>query len=418
VSSSPVNIRSSLSPVYQKLFPDVFDTAKVVESRATCDACQMCDHGTVPPELQASYFRPDTKCCTYHPTLPNYLVGAVLADKRPELDEGKKRIREQIKLRLGVHPQRLAPSKKWAMLYRASMESSFGRSRLLRCPYLDEKERCTIWYHREAVCFTFYCKFDNGLAGSQYWRALKGYLNAAEEALSTWAAKQVAREFGDPRVNDTANLSLAELEERPIDDAVHARYWGPWAGREEEVYIACYEKVKRLTREEYAKIVDETSVGKERLEKLRDAVKRVREAPQIPDRVALNKRLRVLPVQDGVVMTMPYNTYDSIKIEPELHDVLKNFNHDETVAETRAKLEKEQGIELEDALISMFTMHDILVPPPKGGICEPPAEAKLALSRRCATPQKKLERAVEKVPEKPGEKAAEKGPAKESPETP
>src|SRR5205085_4170195 len=126
------------------------------------------------------------------------------------------------------------------------------------------------------------------------------------------------------------------------------------------------ERVKKLTQEEYAKIVDASSIGKERLEKLQEAVKRVREAPKIPERVALNKRLRVLPVQDGVVITMPYNNYDSIKIEPELHDVLKQFTHDETVAAGRAKLEKDQGIELEDALLSMLTMHDILVPPPKG----------------------------------------------------
>jgi hypothetical protein len=387
--SSPISIRSTLSPVYQRLFPDVFDSAKVTESRATCDACQMCDHGTVPSELSASYFRPDTKCCTYHPTLPNYLVGAILADKRPEMEEGKRRIREQIELRLGVHPQRLAPSKKWALLYRSSMESTFGRSRLLRCPYLDEKERCTIWYHRESVCFTFYCKFDNGLAGSQYWRALKGYLNVAEETLSSWAAKQVAKDVKDPRTDESAGLSLTDFEERPTEPAVHAKYWGSWVDREEELYIACYERVKRMTKEEYAKVVDGSSIGKERLEKLVEAVQRVREAPAIPERVSLNKRLRVLPVQDGVVITMPYNNYDSIKIEPELHDVLKVFTHEATVAETREKLEKEQGIELEDALISMFAMHDILVPPPKGGICEPPAPVKLALSRRCASPAKK-----------------------------
>ena len=77
------------------------------------------------------------------------------------------------------------------------------------------------------------------------------------------------------------------------------------------------------------------------------------------------------------------------EVEPELHDVLKAFNHEETVAEVRTKLEKDQGVELEDALLSMFTMHDILVPPPKGGICDPVAPTKLSLGRRCATPLKK-----------------------------
>lgn len=391
--SSKGTIRSALPPIYAPLLPTVFDDPAVHESRATCDSCQMCDHGTVPSELSASYFRPDTKCCTYHPALPNYLVGAVFADERPELDEGKKRLREQIAKRLGCSPQRLGPSKKWTLLYKASMESSFGRSLLLRCPYLDEKERCSIWYHREAVCATFYCKFDGGVAGSAFWKALKSYLNFAEEQLSVWAAKQVSSEVGDPRIDDRPALSLAELEERAPDEATYRRYWASWVGREEEFYVACNARVRAMTRQEYEKVVDATAVGRERLQKLTDALTRLRTAPQLPDRVSLNRRLRVLPVEGGVVMTMPYNNYDSIKIEPELYDVLKAFTNDRTVEETRKKLADEQGIELEDALLSMFAMHEILVAPPKGGVCEPPAAPVLGSGRRCATVKKSPETA-------------------------
>lgn len=381
-------IRAALPPVYGPLLPAVFDEPAVHESRATCESCQMCDHGTVPAELSASYFRPDTKCCTYHPALPNYLVGAVLADERPELAEGKTRIRAQIQKRLGVSPQRLSPSKKWTLLYRAAMESSFGRSLLLRCPYLDDEERCSIWYHRESICATFYCKFDGGVAGALFWKALKAYLSHVEETLSVWAARQVSKDVRDPRQDDTAALSLAEFEERPADDATHAKIWGPWAGREEELYIACHERVRSLTREEFEKLVGGSQAGKDRLEKLTEALERVRAAPRLPERVSLNKKLRVLPVEGGVVLTMPYNNYDSIKIEPELFDVLKEFTTDSTLAETRQRLQNEQGIELEDALLSMFTTHDILVPPPKGGTCEPIAPPSLAAGRRCATPKK------------------------------
>ena len=379
------SIRESMASVYQPLFPAVFDTPAVHESRATCDACQMCDHGTVPPELSASYFHKNTKCCTYYPALPNYLVGAVLADERAELDDGKRRIRGEIARRLGVHPQRLQPSKKWTLLYRNAMETSFGRSLLLRCPYMDEKDRCSIWYHRESICTTFYCKFDNGMAGSIFWKALKGYLAVVEDTLSKWAAKQVSSEVRDPRENDTPNLTLAEFEDRPLDDATHKRTWGSWAGREEEFYVECNKRVRELTRAQFEKIVDATSLGKERLEALQKAVEAVRAAPTLPVRASLNKRLRVLPVEGGVVLTTPYNNYDSIKIEPELFDVLKKFTHTETVAETRAKLEKEEGIELEDALISMFAMHDILVAPPKGGVCDVTQGpvTTLAMGRRC-----------------------------------
>jgi Fe-S-cluster containining protein len=382
---SEKTIRTSLPSIYAPLLPAAFDESAIHESRATCDNCQMCDQGTVPAELRASYFRPDTKCCTYHPALPNYLVGAVLADARTELDEGKKRLRAQIAKGVGVSPQRLGPSKKWTLLYKSAVQSSFGRSRLLRCPYLDEKERCSIWHHREAVCATFYCKFDGGAAGASFWKTLKAYLNVTEEALSVWAAKQVDASIGDPRHDDTPGLSLADFEERAPDPPVYRKYWGNWVGREEEFYLACHEHVRGLSREQYEKIVDKTSAGAAALEKLAVALDKLRSAPRLPERAALNKKLRVLPVDGGVVLTMPYNVYDSIKIEPELYEVLQKFTHEGTLAEARAKLHAEEGIELEDALLSMFAVHDILVPPPIGGTCDPAAAPKLSGGIRCGT---------------------------------
>ena len=219
----------------------------------------------------------------------------------------------------------------------------------------------------------------------QTWRAQKAYLNIAEEALSVWAARQVSKSIGDPRSDDTPGLSLADFEERAPDPPVHRKYWGEWAGREEEFYIACHERVQGMTRDLYEKLVDQSAGGRDRLEKLTAALEKLRSAPQLPERAALNKKLRVLPASGGNVMTMPYNVYDSIKIEPELYDVLKAFTHESTLAETRAKLHAEQGIELEDALLSMFAVHDILVPPPVGGTCDPAAAPKLEGGLRCGT---------------------------------
>ena len=387
------DLRSELPPVYAHLLRAPFDQAAVEEPRATCATCEMCDHGTMPSELSARYFRSETKCCTYHPSLPNYLVGAILADPRPELAEGRKRIRAQIAARLGVTPERLSPSKKWTLLYRASMDSSFGRTLLLRCPYLDDQQQCSIWQHREAFCATFFCKFDRGVAGAQFWRAMKGYLTFAEETLCTWAARQIDKDVREPRVGDWTTLSVAELEERPVDDATHARTWGSWAGREPEFYLACHERVMDLTRDQYGKLVDETPSGRERLENLTTALTRVRAEPTLPERVSLNRRLRVLPVDGGVVLTMPYNSYDSVKIETALYDALKEFTVERTVAETRETLLEEQEIEIEDALLSMFVMHDVLVPPPSGGVCDPAPPQRLRAERRCATAKNSPEQA-------------------------
>ena len=51
------------------------------ESRATCDRCVMMTRGEVDdPDVP---YDPVTRCCTYTPHLPNFLVGAILGDGGP-----------------------------------------------------------------------------------------------------------------------------------------------------------------------------------------------------------------------------------------------------------------------------------------------------------------------------------------------
>lgn len=381
-------IRSALPPIYAHLLSPVFDAPKVEEPRATCDACQMCDHGDKGAQNETStvYFHPDTKCCTFYPALPNYLVGAILEDPRPEMEEGKRRIREKIRAKVGVLPQRLAPSKKWSVVYAAAMESSFGRSALLKCPYLGDDSRCTIWHHRESVCFSFFCKFDLGSYGSEMWNEMKAYLATAEKLLSTWVAKDLWPDVKDFRHSSSSTLTFEELEERP--DATYAEAWGDWQGREEEFYVACHDRVKAMTPDDYAKVVDRTATGRTRLAKLATVIENLGSARRVPGRIALNKKLTVLQTGSGVVLTMPYNAHDSIKIENDLYEVLQTFSYDRTVGETRAFLENEHGVELADELLSMFTMHEIMVGPPAGGLCDSAAPPTL-LGARCAAPTKK-----------------------------
>src|SRR5687767_1905524 len=98
----------------------------------------MCAPTGAAPSPDALHFRPDAKCCTYHPTLPNYLVGALLADPDPALEEGRRRVRDKLAARVGVTPLWLAAPRKTMVLLEASRDTSFGRSRALRCPYYVE----------------------------------------------------------------------------------------------------------------------------------------------------------------------------------------------------------------------------------------------------------------------------------------
>src|SRR5580658_8141270 len=148
-----------MPPAYGPLLSGIFDRPVLAETRATCGDCAMCDkHGgsRAAVDLETAFFRPDIKCCSYHPTLPNYLGGAVRADESPELSIGRDRIRQKIAARIGVSPEWLAAPRKFLVLLEAARESSFGRSEALLCPYYESKEgKCSIWRHRESVCATF-----------------------------------------------------------------------------------------------------------------------------------------------------------------------------------------------------------------------------------------------------------------------
>jgi Fe-S-cluster containining protein len=137
------------------------------ETKATCASCAMleggCQGATVPPvDGRARFFRPDTKCCTFHPRLPNYLVGAILTSVEPSDAEGRRRIAERVASRVGITPEWLHPPRAFTLLYDGS-RGAFGRAKGLRCPFYEEASGgCTVWAHRDAVCSTYFCKYVAG----------------------------------------------------------------------------------------------------------------------------------------------------------------------------------------------------------------------------------------------------------------
>lgn len=354
-------LREKLPPIYEKLLSPELDVPAIVETRATCENCEMCDKGTMPAEVSAIYFRSDTKCCTFQPSLPNFLVGSILRDTSPDMAEGQRRIRERIAGRIGVTPYCLMPSNKYLLLYRAAKVTSFGRSKTLMCPYLTSDGRCSIWRHREGVCATFYCKYDGGQKGFAFWKAFRSYLGHVEASLAVWATRAIARDVKQPPLEETT-LTLEELEDRPPSEETYARTWGTWLGREEEFYVACANKVRNLSRQEFVQLVDETPKGRDLLGELRARYAALT-AAKLPDRLALNPKVRRLPVAGGIAITTPYNAYDSMLLEKDLVDVLEKLRHDEPLTETRRRLSDEEGIEFADELLLHLVNHLILVPP-------------------------------------------------------
>ncbi len=362
------SLRDALPPVYGPIVPAFFDKPKLEETRATCDQCAMCDHGQsalVPME----YFRADTKCCTYFPQLPNYLVGAILSDASPEMEEGKRRLRRIIASRIGVTPHGVGPPRKTVLIIRSYAEA-FGRTEKLRCPYFnleDPKASCTIWRHRESVCLTYYCKYSAGQRGFEVWRALKEYLSLVQVALAGYSAEVVGpkrpRPGRPPRESVVEpvygpHLNAEDIDDLPPKESEYARWWGAWVGHEEEFYIACYEWVRSIKREDFAK-----NVG-EKIASTLDVLKtkyEILEKNLLPERLVRNGRMREEHVGDKVVVTT-YHRYDSFALDKDLYDVVGELRASETLQENLTRLAN-AGIELQSELIDYLVMAGILVEP-------------------------------------------------------
>ena len=355
------SLRDILPPIYKELLPDLFDRPKIDEKRATCENCAMCDRGQ-PAHVPMDYFKPDLKCCTYEPYLPNYLVGAIFADPDPALEEGRRRLRKKIAERTGITPERIAPPRKKTLLATMAADSGFfGRSYAIVCPYLDgEKGLCTVWRHRESVCSTYYCKYVHGGIGFAFWRSLKEYLGYVEIGLSRWAAKDIDSTVTEPTLR-RGELSLEDLEDRPPSDASYETYWREWVGREEEFYVESFKRVSALTKEDVERIVYAKPEPKQWLDA---ATKRYDEAhsPLLPAHLVRNKKMRERDAGERIVVST-YNRFDSFAIGRELYDVLGMFDPALTVQQNLEQLEKDHGIELSPDLVRELYVQHVLVPP-------------------------------------------------------
>lgn len=358
-------IHDGLPDVYRRLLPVFFERDVPVESKATCSECAMCEGAPnpAPPTIGVDrYFSAETKCCTFQPRLPNYLVGAILADETAAGAEGRRRVRERIATGLGVDPLWLRPPAKYSLLY-DSARRSFGQAEALLCPFYD-RGSCTIWRHREAVCSTFFCRYVAGADGRTFWNGVKRYLSLVEEQLARSAALELHRKFLidfqqtiEPAVN---RLSTADLDETAPSPKEYAARWGEWAGREEDYFRACFAYVAALGRADLERLLGlDGVIGVAVLEKLHhDAVD-----PLLPPVLRFNADTTVDWLSDGTVSLAAYSDYEAVAVPGTTYPLLVAFTGREPVAVVRQRLHEAQQADVDDALLLTLYRHRVLVEP-------------------------------------------------------
>lgn len=332
--------------LYASFLPSFFWRELPRESFATCTNCAMaCHDDSKKKNLTMQPFREDAKCCTYHPKLPGYLVGAILCDE--SLKEGRNRIKEKIKNKTGVSPRGIYPSAKYSLLYSNSAGVGFGQSSYFICPYFDkEKGNCTIWKYREAVCSTYFCKTVAGEKGKSFWNAVNAYLATIQEKLILYTLVELGGDF-QPYANEQ-KLSVNDLDDLPPAETEYKSIWGNWAGKEEEFYIESYQLVKKLGGKEFDSIV-----GIDQKVLLNRLQKEEMQMLDIPSRLIKTNDEELLNKADEETYTVKYRAIDSIFQLPV--EVLDYFDGERETNEVIRALEEEAGIEIEkDIVLSLY----------------------------------------------------------------
>jgi hypothetical protein len=319
-------------------------------------------------DRESLYFHPDTKCCTYIPDLPSFLVGRILDDGDPALAPGRATVEQRIDARVGVTPLGLHRPPVHLLLYQHGAQSGFGRAVSLRCPHYrtDTGGTCGIWRHRNGVCSTWYCKHTRGATGQRVWHALDQLLAIVERSLTRWCLLQLdldgealARLLprGADREGEGTTID-AEGIDGIVAEGAYAALWGTWRGRERELYRRAAELVSAL---EWPDVV---RIGGASVEAFARVV--VHEQAALGE-TSLPRRLTVGPFQTVAVgrervRVVTYSPYDPLELPRLLVDVLPYFDGRPTT-QTLRQIRDERGLNIQPSLVRRLLDFGILVAP-------------------------------------------------------
>lgn len=308
------------------------------ERRATCDDCVMC----APDVVGGNDFDPNSKCCTYVPRLPNFMMGRILADG--SLDEGRRTVIARLEMGIGVSPLGLEVSAADQAAYDAIVSNdAFGRSAALRCPHYLDDGRCGVWRHRNGVCGTWFCRHERGALSQTFWEAVQLMFTELERVVGYWVARRVRWPEG---VDDDFEA----------DKKLFALDWGPYTDDPTGFYAACAAEFERL---DWRKV---RQIGDANFDRLCAEVQRTYAAIKgpLPRRLHAADDFEVFPRADGRVDVLGYSATDPITLSADLLDDLESFDG-RRVLEVLSDL-KTRGVAVDLDLVSQLHAFEVLKP--------------------------------------------------------
>ncbi len=352
---------SPLPPLYDRWMRECLSGDIPNEPKATCQDCAMCRApGQASAPNDPVFYDPRSKCCTYMPTLWNFLVGALLEDGSPEAAQGRRTVEARIAAGISVSPIGLERPPAYAALY-SHIPEAFGRAQSMRCPhYIEEGGLCGVWRARESTCATWFCKHERGAVAKRFWQELHRLLVITERQVAAWCVVQLdvgpealsATFPFPPRPNIPVTGADFDGQITPEDLKL---VWGKWAGREQEFYreagrlagALSWAEVVALGGAEHQAAVQITRAAFERLR-----------SPRLPGRLRTGV-LHLAPQSDGGGVITTYSPLDPLQLSPAVLQILPYFNGRTTRA-ARQAIARELGHQVDAPLLQKLVDFGVL----------------------------------------------------------
>ncbi len=221
--------------IWSSIFPPELQKLRFpLERQASCHQC---------PQISAAGYRPDYRCCTYHPRIPNFLLGLAL-----ETEQGPAAFDKILNGGM-LLPEGMLPSpQQWLDFMDDEDQDLYGRSEKVLCPMLEPSSgRCQIHAFRNAVCSTYFCSHEQGEAGEEFWGQLQTLGSQVEMILAQWALEELGFDLkGYLRTLDRLAPEVRTISaDLGWSQEVLKELWGPWKGREKELFSATAEQLAK-----------------------------------------------------------------------------------------------------------------------------------------------------------------------------
>lgn len=354
---------TSLPRLYEPWMRALLGGPIPAESAATCGTCCMLRREDAPVGGDREYFNPRTKCCTFYPDLPNFLVGAMLQDR----SAGRKNARAVVAARVAADGDLTPLGLRKPTAYRLQYDhdpTTWGQSLELRCPYYLEgaEGTCGIWPHRPAVCATWFCKHERGAVGERFWMSLKQLLAVVERALSVWCVLELGLDVAAWRAlqatRDAVHNRVPRESARPQTPAQNAdELFGEWRGRRTQLFRACADRVRGLGWD------DVLAIGGAELRVLASltvAAYNDLVDGALPGALSAADVL-VRYVDESRVLVTTYSKTDPLLLPRELLELLPCFAGRST-ADALGHIEAETGTEVDPELLRLLVDFGVLRP--------------------------------------------------------